>query len=99
MSIVLDAGAEDMKVQDKSFEVTCAPQELEKIKNELKAKDIAVQSAEVTMLPSSTVRVIGGDAKQVLALVEALEDHEDVQNVYANFDIPDDILEEIAKKG
>ncbi|MDP3143114.1 MAG: YebC/PmpR family DNA-binding transcriptional regulator [Candidatus Omnitrophota bacterium] len=98
MSIVLDAGAEDMKAQDKSYEVTCAPQDLEKVKTALKEKSIAWQSAEVTMLPSSTVQVTGGDAKQVLALVEALEEHEDVQNVYANFDIPDEVLEEIAKK-
>jgi len=98
MSIVLDAGAEDMKVQEKYYEITCAPQDLEKIKTALKEKNIPTSSADVTMLPSSTVQVTGNDAKQVLALVEALEDHEDVQNVYANFDIPDSILEEIAKK-
>jgi len=98
MSIVLDAGAEDMKVQEKSYEITCAPADLEKVKSALKEKNIAWQTAEVTMLPSSTVQVTGGDAKQVLALVEALEEHEDVQNVYANFDIPDSILEEIAKR-
>jgi YebC/PmpR family DNA-binding regulatory protein len=98
MSIVLDAGAEDMKAGEKSFEITCAPQELEKIKNALKEKNVAVQSAEVTMLPSSTVQVTGGDAKQVLGLVESLEEHEDVQAVYANFDIPDALLEEMAKE-
>jgi YebC/PmpR family DNA-binding regulatory protein len=98
MSIVLDAGAEDMKATEKSYEITCAPQELEKIKAALQSNKIPTQTAEVTMLPSTTVKVTGGDAKQVLGLVEALEEHEDVQSVYANFDIPDDVLEELAKK-
>lgn len=98
MSLVLDAGAEDMKAQDKLFEITCAPQDLEKIKAALKEKNIATQSAEVTMLPSSTVQVVGNDARAVLGLVEALEEHDDVQAVYANFDIPDNILEKISKQ-
>ncbi|MFZ5800840.1 MAG: YebC/PmpR family DNA-binding transcriptional regulator [Candidatus Omnitrophota bacterium] len=98
MSLVLDAGAEDMKAQEKSFEITCAPQDLEKIKAALKEKNIPTQTAEVTMLPSSTVQVTGNDARQVLGLVEAIEEHDDVQSVYANFDIPDNILEEISKQ-
>ncbi len=55
-----------------------------------------MQDAEVTMIPSTGIKVTGGDAKQVLALVEALEEHDDVQQVYANFDIPDEILEQMA---
>jgi YebC/PmpR family DNA-binding regulatory protein len=96
MDIVLEAGAEDMKHDDKNYEITTAPQNLEKVKQVLEQKGIKLQDAEVTMIPSSTIKVIGGDAKQVLALVEDLEEHDDVQNVYANFDIPDEILEQAA---
>jgi YebC/PmpR family DNA-binding regulatory protein len=96
MDIVLEAGAEDMKYDEKNYEITTAPADLEKVKQVLEQKGIKLQDAEVTMIPSSTVKVTGGDAKQVLALVEALEEHDDVQNVYANFDIPDEILEQAA---
>ena len=61
----------------------------------LEAKGIVVNSAEVTMLPNSTVKVQGSDAQSVLQLLEALEEHEDVQNVYANFDIPEEEIEKI----
>jgi YebC/PmpR family DNA-binding regulatory protein len=96
MSVVLDAGAEDMKSEGKSYEITCQPQNLEKIKSVLKEKGINYQLAEISMVPSSTVKLTGDAAKQILELVEALEEHEDVQNVYANFDIPDEILEQIS---
>ncbi|MCX5710959.1 MAG: YebC/PmpR family DNA-binding transcriptional regulator [Candidatus Omnitrophica bacterium] len=94
MGIALDAGAEDIKSDDKNFEITTNPADFEKVKLALTAKGINFQDAEVTMIPSSSVKVIGGEAKTVLGLVEALEDHDDVQQVYANFDIPDEILEE-----
>ncbi|MFA5090453.1 MAG: YebC/PmpR family DNA-binding transcriptional regulator [Candidatus Omnitrophota bacterium] len=96
MSIVLDAGAEDMKSDDKNYEITTSVENLEKVKQALQDKKIACQTAELTMVPSSVVKVAGNDAKQVLSLVEALEDHDDVEAVYANFDIPDEILEEMA---
>lgn len=96
MSIVLDAGAEDFKSDDKNYEITTSTQDFEKVKQAVQEKGIKWQDAEVTMVPSSSVKVTGGDAKQVLALIEALEDHDDVQQVYANFDIPDEIMEEIA---
>lgn len=98
MDVALEAGAEDIKSEDKNFEVFCVIQDLEKIKAALQAKGINFQSAEVTMIPTSTVKVTGGDAKQVLALVEVLEEHDDVQNVYANFDIPDEIFEQMAQE-
>ncbi|MBU1870040.1 MAG: YebC/PmpR family DNA-binding transcriptional regulator, partial [Candidatus Omnitrophica bacterium] len=94
MDLVLEAGAEDMKSDDKNYEITTAPQNFEAVKKAIDDKGIKCQDAEVTMLPSSTVKVAGGDAKTVLGLVEALEEHDDVQAVYANFDIPDDILEQ-----
>ena len=97
-SLVLDAGAEDLKGDEKQYEVTCAVKDLENVKAALKAKNIAWIQAEPTMIPSSTVKVNAGDAKLLLNLVEALEDHDDVQNVYGNFDIPDEILEAMAQE-
>ncbi|MDD5120377.1 MAG: YebC/PmpR family DNA-binding transcriptional regulator [Candidatus Omnitrophica bacterium] len=96
MNIVLDAGAEDMKHEDNSYEIYTAVQDLEKVKAALVEKGIKWDDAELTMVPSSTIKVTGNEAKQVLALVESLEDHDDVQQVYANFDIPDEILNEAA---
>lgn len=96
MNIVLDAGAEDMKSEEKNYEIFTAPQNFEKVKQAISNKGIKWLDAEVTMVPSSTVKVTGNEAKQVLALVEALEEHDDVQQVYSNFDIPDEILEQAA---
>ena len=94
---LLDIGAEDIKSDDpKSFEIITLPQDLEKVKQALQDKGVKWQDAELTMIPSSLVKAVGNDAKNVLSLVEALEEHEDVQQVYANFDIPDDILEQMA---
>lgn len=97
MTIALDAGAEDMNVETETFEIITAPADFEKVRKTLEEKKIKIQSAEITMIPSSTVKVTGADAKAVLELVESLEDHDDVQHVYANFDVPDDILEEASK--
>ncbi|MDD4894071.1 MAG: YebC/PmpR family DNA-binding transcriptional regulator [Candidatus Omnitrophica bacterium] len=98
MNIVLDAGAEDFKSDDKNYEITTSPQDLEKVKAAIQAKGITWLDAEITMVPSTTIKVTGGDAKQVLGLVEALEEHDDVQQVYANFDIPDEIMEQMASE-
>ncbi|RKY40585.1 MAG: YebC/PmpR family DNA-binding transcriptional regulator [Candidatus Omnitrophota bacterium] len=97
-AIVVDAGAQDLKTEGKSYEIFCQPQDFEKVKNTLREKGIEWQIAELTMVPTSTVKVSGSQAKQVLALVEALEDHDDVQKVYANFDIPEEILEQLASE-
>jgi YebC/PmpR family DNA-binding regulatory protein len=96
MSIVLDAGAEDFKSDEKNYEIFTSTQDFEKVKQAVEAKGIKLQDAEVTMIPSSTIKLIGNDAKQLLLLIDALEEHEDVQQVYANFDIPDEILEQVA---
>jgi YebC/PmpR family DNA-binding regulatory protein len=98
MNTVLDAGAEDMKSDDKNYEVFCAPQSFEKVKLAIEAKGIKPQDAEVTMVPSSTIKVIGNEAKQLLSLIDTLEEHDDVQHVYANFDIPDEIMDELAEE-
>jgi len=99
MNIVLDAGAEDMKHEDDLYEIFTSVQDLEKVKQALQDKGIKWVDAELTMIPSSSVKVTGNEARQVLALVEALEEHDDVQQVYANFDIPDEIMNEVASEG
>ncbi|MDD5431811.1 MAG: YebC/PmpR family DNA-binding transcriptional regulator [Candidatus Omnitrophica bacterium] len=98
MNLVLEAGAEDMKVDEKNYEITTSPQNFEKVKQAIDEKGIKCQDAEVTMIPSSTVKVTGGEAKQVLSLIDSLEEHDDVEQVYANFDIPDEILEQAANE-
>ncbi len=96
MNIVLDAGAEDMKSDDKNYEIFCTPQNFEKVKQAIEAKGIKPQDAEITMVPSSAIKLTGNDAKQLLGLIDSLEEHDDVQQVYANFDIPDEIMDSIA---
>lgn len=98
MNLILEAGAEDMKSDDKNFEIYTTPQNFEKVKQSIQEKGIKWQDAETTMVPSSTVKVTGNEAKQLLGLIEALEGHDDVQQVYANFDIPDEILEQVASE-
>ncbi len=95
MNIVLDAGAEDLVLEGDNFEVTTDPANFEDVKKALQEKNIEAESAEVTMIPNSTVKVQGAEARQVLNLLEAIEDQEDVQSVYANFDIPDSEIEEV----
>ncbi len=97
MEVALDAGAEDIKSDGDLFEVTCEPSSFEKVKEAIGSKKIPTATAEVTMLPSSTVRVVGGDAKHILELMELLEEHDDVQHVYANFDISDEEMEKISQ--
>ncbi len=98
MEAAIEAGAEDIKTESKNYEIITAPSDFEKVKNYLKDKNIPIFSAELTMIPNSTVKITGQTAKQVLSLVEALEEHDDVQNVYANFDIPDEEMEALAKE-
>ena len=97
MELALEAGAEDFKSEGEYYEITCEPSILEAIKSVIQKKNIPMQTSEVTMIPNSTVKVQGSDAKQVLSLMEALEEHEDVQAVYANFDIPDEEIEKAAQ--
>ena len=97
MEVALEAGAEDIKPEAEYFEIICDPAQFEAVKQALKDKKIPAETEEITKLPNATVRVVGSEAKQVLELIEAIEDQEDVQNVYANFDIPDEELEKISK--
>ena len=96
MEAALDLGAEDFKAEGEVFEIQCAPNDVQKIKDGLAAKGIAAATAEASMIPDTLVPVNAGDAPKVLKLIELLEGLEDVKNVYANFDIPDAVMEKIA---
>jgi YebC/PmpR family DNA-binding regulatory protein len=97
-AISVDAGAEDLKTGTENYEIFCDPKDLDKVKQALIAKNIKCESAEITQIPSNTVKLGAQDGKQVLSLIEALEEQDDVQKVHANFDIPDDIMEKIAQE-
>ena len=92
---VLDAGASDMRRVEKVYEITTTPDEMESVRRALEGRKVPVLEAEVSMVPLSTVRAEGKDAQAVLRLVEALEEQDDVQAVYANYDIPDEIIDAI----
>jgi YebC/PmpR family DNA-binding regulatory protein len=96
MDLVLEAGAEDLENLGEVYEVTCEAAVFEAIKGALQEKEIATESAEVSMVPQNSIKVEDVDtAKKILNLVEDFEDHDDVQNVYANYDISDEIMEQM----
>jgi YebC/PmpR family DNA-binding regulatory protein len=97
MLAAAEGGADDVGEEESSFEVLCQPEALRAVREAVEAAGYAVQSAELTMLPKTTVELADeGEARRVVRLVEALEENDDVQEVYANFDIPEGILEAVA---
>jgi YebC/PmpR family DNA-binding regulatory protein len=92
LELALEAGAEDLNDSESSWEIVTDPSTLAPVRDALRAAGVEVFSAELTMLPQSTIPVDGGEARRVLQLIDALEDLEDVQNVYANFDIPEEVM-------
>ncbi len=96
MGIILEAGADDMKSEADVFTVITAPENFEAVKKAIDAKKIKVESAEIQMIAENTVKVEGKDAENVIKLMEALEEHDDVQKVHANFDIDDKVLASLA---
>ena len=96
LDLALEAGADDVNVEDTYYEIYTAPERLHEVKGKLEGSGVKVSSADVAMIPKNRVRLEGQAAKQVLKLFEALEEHEEVQRVDANFDIPEEILEEVA---
>jgi YebC/PmpR family DNA-binding regulatory protein len=92
----LEAGAVDVKRVEKAFEVTTVADEMEAVRGALEAQKVPVLEASAVMIPQNTVRVEGKDAAAVLRLIEALEEQDDVQAVYANYDIPDEVLDAIS---
>jgi len=94
LEIALEAGAEDLKQEGEEFEIYCPPGEFEAVKNAITAAEIPIQLAEISMIPQSTVKLEGDQAKKIMDLMETLEDHDDTQNVYANFDVPEEVMAE-----
>jgi YebC/PmpR family DNA-binding regulatory protein len=91
----LEAGGEDVRTTEDGFEITTRPEATYRVKEALAARGFTVTAAQVVMQPKNTVRVEGKDAQQVLRLMDALEEHDDVQAVHANFDIPDEIMQQV----
>ena len=97
MEIALSAGAEDMQAVGEVFEITCDPGAYEELKKTLQEKEIPIEVAEISMVPQSTIDIADEHtARKIISLMEAFEDHEDVQNTYANFDIPVEIIAQIS---
>lgn len=96
IEVALDAGALDVKDTGKDFEVTTDPLSFEKVKKAIEDAGIKYNYAEVTMIPQTTVKLSGKEAEQMLKLMESLEDSDDVQKVYANFDISDEEMERLS---
>lgn len=97
MSLVLEAGAEDMRRDGDNFEIITAPGDFEAVRSAIENAGIPIGMAEVTMVPQNYIDLDDKSAEQVLKLIEAIEDHDDVQNVYANFNLKDEFLEKIEK--
>jgi YebC/PmpR family DNA-binding regulatory protein len=96
MNVALDAGAQDVRETEKEFEVVTEPADFERVKKQLEDAKLPATYAEIGMVPQSTVKLAGKEAQQMLRLMESLEDSDDVQHVFANFDIPDEEMEKIS---
>lgn len=95
LDLALEVEVDDIEIDEKNIEVTLATSEFEKFKKLLEENQVEYSLAEITMVPQSTVELDGKKAEQMLNLMEQLEEHDDVQNVYANFNIDDKIMEEL----
>ena len=95
--IALEAGADDVITEDNELVVVTPPEAIEEVKSALDASSIGYETAEVTMIPENNVKIEGKEAEHMIRLMEALEDSDDVQNVYSNFDIPEELIESMAQ--
>jgi YebC/PmpR family DNA-binding regulatory protein len=95
MMMALEAGAEDFTAEDEHYEITTAPEEFAAVQEALAGRGVKFDDATVTFVPQNTVELHGEDAKKMLQLYEALEEHDDVQAVYANFEIPEAEMENL----
>jgi YebC/PmpR family DNA-binding regulatory protein len=96
LDLALEAGAEDIKESETQFEVLTDPADFESIKKVFDDEGLSYSLAEISMIPQNTVKLEGRDAERVLSLLEALEENDDVSQVYANFDIPDEVMEALS---
>jgi YebC/PmpR family DNA-binding regulatory protein len=92
MEVAIEAGAQDLQDSESTWDIVTDPELFSAVRDGLAGAGIPVVSAELSMIPAASVPVAGGEAKQVLQLIETLEDLDDVQNVYANFDIPEEVM-------
>lgn len=92
LNIILEAGADDLRLEDEVYEIKTTPDTFEAVKKALESNNIKIESAELQMVPENMVKVDGKEAEQVLKLIDALDEHDDVQNVFPNFDIDEKIL-------
>ena len=99
LSLALDAGADDVKTDEKMFEIITSPHDFETVKKALTDTKIETAVAEVTFVPQNHIRLDEKSAEHMLKLMEILDEHDDVQKVHANFDIPEEIMEKVAAAG
>jgi YebC/PmpR family DNA-binding regulatory protein len=92
LELALEGGAEDLHDEGSSWDIVTAPQDFKAVEGALQRAGVAVESSEISMIPTTTIPVDGGDARHVLQLIDTLEELDDVQNVYANFDIPEAVM-------
>ena len=97
MEMALEAGAEDVLVEEDEYQVLTAPEDFSEVREKLAEMGVHFLASGINMIPQNTIEITEEkQAQQILTLLERLEDHDDVQNVYANFDIPDEIMEKIS---
>jgi YebC/PmpR family DNA-binding regulatory protein len=97
MDLALGAGADDLQNTGEVYEITCDPSAYDELKKALEGKEIPTQTAEISMVPQTMVPITSPEtARKVINLMEAIEDHEDVQNAYANFDIPEETMSQVS---
>ena len=94
--IALEAGAADVVTEDNELVVVTPPEAFEDVKSAIDGASLSYESATVTMIPESSIKIDGREAERMLHLMEALEGSDDVQNVYSNFDVPDELIESMA---
>ena len=96
MMAALESGAEDVEEQEGDYRVVTSPEELAAVRGALDEAGIAYENAEITMEPQNSIDLDAGTARQTLRLIDALEENDDIQEVYANFDISDEVMAEVA---
>jgi YebC/PmpR family DNA-binding regulatory protein len=97
LMLALEAGAEDVKYDPESTEILTVPNDLDTVKSALEKLGLKIEKAEVGMYPKNTVKVEGRDAEQLLRLVDAIEEHDDIQNVYSNYDIDLEVMAQLTE--
>jgi YebC/PmpR family DNA-binding regulatory protein len=96
LELALDAGAEDVITEENELVVITAPEEFESVKSTIQDAGLEYETAEITMIPQNSIKIEGKEAEHMIRLMEALEDSDDVQNVYSNFDVPEELMMSLA---